>query len=124
MQPEVDSKTVARYARMLKALGTEPRLRLVRLLLSAHPLGMTASELAAQLGVPNSTLSHYLDELKRNDLVAVRRQGTFLWYTANDQLLQQLFRFLYEECCRGGRAACCEEDTVAQRRGGRVRIET
>jgi ArsR family transcriptional regulator len=123
MPPDVDSKTVARYARMLQALGTEPRLRLVRLLLSAHPLGMTASELAAQLGVPNSTLSHYLDKLKRNDLVGVRRQGTFLWYTANDELLQQLFRFLYEECCKGGRAACCDAGTVAQSRMRRARGE-
>lgn len=123
MQADVDSKTVARYARMLKALGTEPRLRLVRLLLSAHPRGMTPSELAAQLGVPNSTLSHYLDALKSNDLLRVRRQGTFLWYTANDELLQQLFRFLYEECCRGGRAAYCDAGTVPQRRRGRVRNE-
>ena len=123
MQADVDSKTVARYARMLKALGTEPRLRLVRLLLSAHPRGMTPSELAAQLGVPNSTLSHHLDELKSNDLLRVRRQGTFLWYTANTEILQQLFRFLYEECCTGGRTACCDAGTVAQRRRGRVRNE-
>lgn len=90
---------VAKYARMLSVLGTEPRLKVVRLLLSAHPHGLVASEIARELEIPNSTLSHYLDKLKNHDLVSVRREGTFLWYTANDGALQELIAFLYEECC-------------------------
>lgn len=84
---------------MLSVLGTEPRLKVVRLLLSAHPHGLVASEIARELKIPNSTLSHYLDKLKNHDLVSVRREGTFLWYTANDGALQELIAFLYEECC-------------------------
>lgn len=97
------SRRVALYARMLTALGTEPRLRVVRLLLSAHPHGLIASDIASELKIPNSTLSHYLEKLRNHNLVQVRREGTFLWYTANDDVLRELIAFLYEECCTWSR---------------------
>ncbi|HEV2289146.1 MAG TPA: metalloregulator ArsR/SmtB family transcription factor [Candidatus Acidoferrales bacterium] len=105
MSRKQNSSRVARYASMLSALGAEPRLRIVRLLLSAHPQGMVVNEIASELKIPNSTLSHYLEKLKINHLVNVRREGTFLWYSANDELLQELVAFLYEECCTRG-VAC------------------
>lgn len=90
---------VARYADMFSAMGTEPRLRIMQLLLSAHPGGMIVSEIQEELGIPPSTLSHHLEKLKNEDLVAVRREGTFLWYSANARALQELLSFLYAECC-------------------------
>ena len=90
---------VPRFADMLSAMGTEPRLRIMRLLLSAHPDGMVVGDIGAELEIPNSTLSHHLEKLKNEDLVKVRREGTFLWYSANTQALQELLRFLYAECC-------------------------
>ncbi len=99
MAKQDDSELIARYADMLSAMGTEPRLRIVRLLLSAHPQGMVVGDIAAELGIANSTLSHHLDKLKNEDLVKVRREGTFLWYSANTQALQSLLGFLYAECC-------------------------
>ena len=98
------SENVARYADMFAALGTEPRLQIIRLLLSAHPDGMTAGEVQAELGIPNSTLSHHLDKLKNEELVNVQREGTFLRYTANTDGLQQLLSFLYSECCTRNKA--------------------
>ena len=95
---------VPRYAHMLSAMGTEPRLRIMRLLLSAHPGGMIVGEIGAELGIPNSTLSHHLEKLKKEELVKVRRDGTFLWYSANAAALQELLRFLYAECCTRNRA--------------------
>lgn len=95
---------VPRYADMLSAMGTEPRLRIMRLLLSAHPGGMIVGEIGAELGIPNSTLSHHLEKLKKEELVKVRRDGTFLWYSANAAALQDLLRFLYAECCTRNRA--------------------
>ena len=77
---------------MFAALGTEPRLRIVRLLLSAHPDGMTVGEIQAELGIPNSTLSHHLDKLKNEDLAIVQREGTFLRYLANTDALQRAAR--------------------------------
>jgi len=95
---------VARYADMFSAMGTEPRLRIMRLLLSAHPEGMIAGDLGAELDIPASTLSHHLDKLKNEGLVKVRRESTFLWYSANADALQELLGFLYAECCTRNKA--------------------
>jgi DNA-binding transcriptional ArsR family regulator len=99
MRKKQYSEEVSRYAKMLAAMGTEPRLRIVQLLLTSHPQGMIVGQLGAKLEIPNSTLSHHLDKLKRQGLVTVRREGTFLWYTADTEALQELLNFLFAECC-------------------------
>lgn len=104
-----DSELIARYADMLSAMGTEPRLRIVRLLLSAHPEGMVVGEVGEELGIPSSTLSHHLEKLKKEDLVQVRREGTYLWYSANTEALQELLGFLYAECCTRNKAVQAEK---------------
>jgi DNA-binding transcriptional ArsR family regulator len=95
---------VARYADMFSAMGTEPRLRIMRLLLSAHPGGMIAGDVGGELDIPPSTLSHHLDKLKNEDLVKVRRESTYLWYSANADALQELLGFVYAECCTRNKA--------------------
>ena len=103
----------ARFADMLSAMGSEPRLRIVRLLLSAHPQGLVVGDIAAELQIGGSTLSHHLDKLRSEGLVKVRREGTFLWYSAHTQALQELLAFLYAECCTRNKAiepqtiVCC-----------------
>ena len=89
---------------MLAAMGTGPRLRIMRLLLSAHPEGMVVGEIQEELGIPPSTLSHHLDRLKGDGPVEVRRESTFLRYTANTGALQELLAFLYAECCTRNKA--------------------
>jgi len=96
---ESGTPKVLRYADMFSALGTEPRLRIVRLLLAAHPDGLVASEIQAELGIPASTLSHHLERLKRENIVEVRRESTFLRYRADARALEELLRFLFAECC-------------------------
>ncbi len=98
------AELITRYADMLVAMGTESRLRILRLLLSAHPDGMVVGDIQAELGISPSNLSHHLDKLKNEDLVAVRREGTFLRYTANAAALQELLGFLYAECCMRSKA--------------------
>jgi DNA-binding transcriptional ArsR family regulator len=99
MKSPGNAEQVMRYADMFAAMGAEPRLRIVQLLLTAHPQGLVAGEIQEELGIPASTLSHHLDKLKNEELVNVRREGTFLWYTANTEALQELLNFLYAECC-------------------------
>lgn len=94
----------ARFADMFSALGTEPRLRIMQLLLSAHPEGLVVGEIQSELDIPNSTLSHHLDKLKNEDLILVRRESTFLRYTANTEALQAVLQFLYAECCTRNKA--------------------
>jgi ArsR family transcriptional regulator len=98
------AEQIAKYADMFTAMGTEPRLRIMRLLLSAHPEGLVVGEIQSELGIPSSTLSHHLEKLKNEDLVNVRRDSTFLWYTANAEALQELLSFLYAECCTRNKA--------------------
>jgi ArsR family transcriptional regulator, arsenate/arsenite/antimonite-responsive transcriptional repressor len=98
------AERVAKYADMFSAMGTEPRLRIMQLLLSAHPEGLVVSEIQEEIEIPNSTLSHHLDKLRTEDLVEVKREGTFLRYTANTEALQELLQFLYAECCTRNKA--------------------
>jgi ArsR family transcriptional regulator len=95
---------VTRYADMFSAMGTEPRLRIMQLLLSAYPDGMIVGDIGNELEIPSSTLSHHLEKLKNEDLVTVRREGTFLWYSANTTALKELLGFLYAECCTRNKA--------------------
>ncbi len=95
---------IAKYADMFSAMGTEPRLRIMQLLLTAHPEGLVVNEIQDELGIPNSTLSHHLDKLRTEGLVEVQREGTFLRYTANTGALQELLQFLYAECCTRNKA--------------------
>jgi len=106
---------IARYADMMAALGTETRLRIVRLLLSAHPYGLVVGEIGSELSIPASTLSHHLEKLKNEDLVKVRRESTFLRYTANTQALQDILAF-FAECCTRNTAIKPEDITCCQER--------
>ena len=111
---KINAAEVTRFSDMLAAMGAEPRLRIVRLLLSAHPEGLVAGEIGQELEITGSTLSHHLDKLKNEDLVRVQREGTFLRYTANTGALQELLGFLYAECCTRNKAVepqqilCCK----------------
>ena len=96
--------SVTRYADMFAALGSEPRLRIVRLLLSAHPDGMVVNEIQAETGVGGSTLSHHLEKLKNDELVTAEREKAFIRYRANTEALEELLGFLYAECCTRNKA--------------------
>lgn len=94
----------AKYADKFSAMGNDARLRIMQLLLSAHPEGLVVNEIQDELEIPNSTLSHHLDKLKNEELVLVKREGTFLRYTANTEALREILQFLYAECCTRNKA--------------------
>src|SRR5271167_1713126 len=98
------SERIVAYADMFSAMGTEPRLRIMQLLLTAHPEGLVVGDIQSELEIPNSTLSHHLEKLKTEGLVKIQRQGTFLRYTADTEALQELLQFLYAECCTRNKA--------------------
>ena len=99
--PTID---VAKYADMFAALGAEPRLRILRLLLAAHPQGLVVGDIQAETAIAGSTLSHHLEKLKIDDLVTTEREKTFIRYRANTEALQDLLGFLYAECCTRNKA--------------------
>ena len=92
-------ETLIRFAGMFAAIGIPSRLRIAQLLLMAHPAGLVAGEIQSELGIGASNLSHHLDKLKRAGLISVKREGSFLRYTANTAALQKLLAFLVSECC-------------------------
>jgi DNA-binding transcriptional ArsR family regulator len=96
--------TSAQYADAFAALGSEPRLGILRLLLSAHPDGMIVGDLQERLQMAGSTLSHHLDRLRNEELVTVTREGTCLRYRANGRVLGEILDFLFTECCT---QSCC-----------------
>jgi ArsR family transcriptional regulator, arsenate/arsenite/antimonite-responsive transcriptional repressor len=104
MTSKTKQEEISRYADMFSAMGSEPRLRIMRLLLSAHPEGMVVGDISDELGITASTLSHHLEKLKNEDLVSVQREGTFLRYSANTTGLEQLLGFLFAECCTRNKA--------------------
>lgn len=109
MKRRRDPIALLRVAEMFAALGNEARVGIVRLLLEAHPDGMVVGDIQAELGIPNSTLSHHLEKLKHQGLVAVRRDRQFLWYRANTETLRDLLGFLFAECCTRNNAIRAEE---------------
>jgi DNA-binding transcriptional ArsR family regulator len=109
VRPAEATARIAEYADKFSAMGTEARLRIMQLLLTAHPEGLVVGEIQEELDIPNSTLSHHLDKLKAEDLVRVQRQSTFLRYTANTEALGELLQFLYAECCTRNKAVRPEQ---------------
>src|SRR5690349_10884216 len=106
------AEDVTRFADMLAAIGAEHRLRITQLLLTAHPDGMVAGEIQSELGISASNLSHHLEKLKHEGVVEVKREGSFLRYTANTSALQELLTFLFSECC--ARTKAVKADKIFQ----------
>lgn len=101
---KVQENQISLCADMMSAMGAEPRLRIMRLLLSSYPGGMVVGEIQSELGIPKSTLSHHMEKLKVVGLVSVHRERQFLRYSANTEALKQLLAFLFDECCSRSQA--------------------
>lgn len=94
----MEIKGTAHYADLFTALGSEPRLEIMRLLFAAHPDGLTVGDIQAQLRIPNSTLSHHLEKLRVEGLITFRRDKQYLWYSVNAEAIEDLLSFLFNGC--------------------------
>lgn len=113
------AERIERLAKMMGAMSAPQRLRIMRLLLAAHPDGMPAGEIQGELEIPASTLSFHLDKLRQAGVVRVRREGTYLWYSADTEALEALLSFLYAECCT--RSHAVESQAVLGGSGSKCR---
>ena len=98
----------------LGALAQDHRLALFRLLVQAGERGMPAGAIADALGVPNSSLSFHLAQLRNAGLILQERQHRSLIYRANYPAMNALVDYLMENCCAGadcGPATACETPT-------------
>lgn len=83
----------------LSALAQEHRLALFRLLVRAGDEGMAAGAIAQALGIPNSSLSFHLAQLRDAGLVRQERQHRSLIYSADYRAMDALVDYLTENCC-------------------------
>jgi ArsR family transcriptional regulator, arsenate/arsenite/antimonite-responsive transcriptional repressor len=89
----------------LAALAQENRIAVYRLLVEAGEDGMAPSEIAARLGIAAPTLSFHLKALSYVGLINARQDGRYIYYSANYPSMNQLVKYLTENCCRGGSCA-------------------
>jgi DNA-binding transcriptional ArsR family regulator len=88
----------------LGALAHESRLQVFRLLVRRGPEGYSPGALIQKLGIPAPTLSFHLKELQQAGLIDVRREGRFLFYSADFDRINALVAFLTANCCSLGSA--------------------
>ena len=98
------AEEVTRYADMFSAMGTEARLRIMQLLLSAHPEGLVVGEIQEELDIPNSTLSHHLDKLEARTWSTSSARAPFCATPPIPKRCSELLQFLYAECCTRNKA--------------------
>lgn len=103
-------KPLEKHAAQLSALGHPARLQVLRFVVQGDPEGTAAGDIQSHVDIPASTLSHHLRRLAAADLVSSRTQGTFIYYRANYGALRGLTTYLWEDCCKRGKAGskgCC-----------------
>ena len=98
----------------LEALAQESRLGIFRLLVEAGPEGLPAGRIAERMKLPGPTLSFHLAQLKHAGLIACRREGTSLIYSAEFGAMDKLVGFMTENCCGGDAAQCAPARRVSE----------
>jgi ArsR family transcriptional regulator, arsenate/arsenite/antimonite-responsive transcriptional repressor len=101
-----------RAIKAFAALAQEHRLQVFRLLVRHAPHGLPAGQIAAQVGVPASTMSTHLAQLERVGLLRSWREQRRILYAVDTEGIRQVVTFLTEECC-GGRPELCGYDVSA-----------
>ncbi|MBS1140468.1 MAG: transcriptional regulator, ArsR family [Proteobacteria bacterium] len=86
----------------LGALAHETRLEIFRLLVRAGGEGLSVGRIAEGLGVEaNGRLTFHLKELVASGLAASRQEGRFVFYSTDYVAMNELLRYLTEDCCGG-----------------------
>jgi ArsR family transcriptional regulator, arsenate/arsenite/antimonite-responsive transcriptional repressor len=109
----------------LAALAQENRLDVFRLLVEAGPEGMPAGAVAEALGLAPNTLTFHFDRLRQAGLVAVRREGRLMIYSACFETMNALLAYLTENCCQGHAERCapvCVKPPRAQNKRQKDRV--
>lgn len=104
----MESKTVVN---LLAALAQDTRLAIFRLLVVQGPSGMTVGKIGEMLAVAPATLSFHLKELNRAGLIQARQEGRFIHYAANFDTMNDLLRYMTENCCTAASCAAEQENS-------------
>ncbi|WP_293002819.1 Rv2640c family ArsR-like transcriptional regulator [Mycobacterium sp.] len=96
----LDDEAALDIALRLKALADPVRVRLVSLLFSAEAGEVCSSDLAACVGLSESTVSHHLSQLRRAGIVESERRGMNVYHRPRRESLTALCAVLDPNCCR------------------------
>jgi ArsR family transcriptional regulator len=96
----VDDDAALEIALRLKALADPARVKLVSLLFSSDEGEVCSCDLAAAVGLAESTVSHHLSHLRRAGLVESERRGMNVYHRPRRESLVALCTVLDPNCCR------------------------
>lgn len=95
--PTLSHLTLAATA--FAALGSEARLAILRRLVRAGAKGLPIGQLGEDVGVTGSVLTHHLKQLVSAGLIVQRRDGRRVLCSVDHARVEDLSRFLLDECC-------------------------
>ncbi|TWG55322.1 MULTISPECIES: helix-turn-helix transcriptional regulator [Phyllobacteriaceae] len=100
---------------LLKALANRHRLLILCQLIDGEK---SVGQLAEYLGIRDSTVSQHLALLRRDRLIAGRRDGQMIWYRIQSEPARNVLTILYESFCepRVAKAAAASEGPAIGRR--------
>ena len=85
----LQEQTFTHLADLFSALSDPTRLRIISVLLEGE---MNVGDIAAQLGMTESAVSHQLRGLRQLRLVRTRKNGRQVYYTLDDDHIAELYR--------------------------------
>lgn len=85
-----------RATALLKSMANETRLLILCQLSQGE---MSVSELAKVIPLSQSALSQHLALLRREQLVATRRESQFVWYSLDSEEVKAVIATLYAQFC-------------------------
>lgn len=93
------NNTLAQAADGFAAVGSGPRLEVLKTLVKAGPDGLSVGEIQDRLNIPASTLAHHLRFLRDGQLIHQSKHGRTVMNKPNFEFIRELASFLMAECC-------------------------
>lgn len=94
--PEAMRAAAAEAGAFLKSLGNPHRLMILCALI---PGEQSVGQLAAFLGIRDSTVSQHLALLRRDRIIVGRRDGQVIWYRIESAPARRIMAVLYDSFC-------------------------
>ena len=94
----LDELTAAQVAELFSALSDTSRIRIIAALTHGE---MNVGALAEQVGISESAVSHHMRHLRQMRLVRGRKNGRYVFYSLNDDHINDLFRCGLEHVLHG-----------------------
>ncbi len=88
------------------ALAHTGRLGVFRLLMHHMPRALSAGDIAERTNMPASTLSGYLSQLQRSNLIMSERHERHIFYKIDLAGTHDLLTFFAQDCCQGHPEIC------------------